>query len=95
MIFEKRTKQRERLYRTRQTSDKEKPETHPLDHNHTHFLMLQDEFGEEDNRREKPENRYALRTDLILNLRAQIEEESRKITSQGQSKRLKVANMIL
>jgi len=48
--------------------------------------MLEDEFGEDDDRKEKPEYRDILRVDLILNRRAQIEQESRKITNQGQSK---------
>jgi hypothetical protein len=80
-----REKKRIRLYRMRQPSKKEKPETYPLDHNHTHFLMLQDQFGDDDVKW-RDETGTAYRADLILNLRAQIEEESRKIPNQGQCK---------
>lgn len=48
--------------------------------------MLQDEFGEYDEKRKKSDYRNLLRVDLIIDIRAQIEEESRKITTQGQSK---------
>ena len=87
LLFNKSRKERERLYRTRRPRKREKPETYPLDHNHTHFLMLQDEFGEDDDRDEKPEYRDLFRISLMLDLRAQIEEESRKVLSQGQSKK--------
>lgn len=49
--------------------------------------MLQDEFGEDDDRDQKSEYRDLSRVSLMLDLRAQIEEESRKVLSQGQSKK--------
>ncbi|CAF1536698.1 unnamed protein product [Rotaria sordida] len=93
--FEKKAKDRVRLYRTRQPSDKEKPETYPLDHNHTHFLMLQDEFKENDDRDQKPEYRHVFRINLILDLRAEIENESRKITNQGQTYSIPIVQILV
>ncbi|CAF4675706.1 unnamed protein product [Rotaria sp. Silwood1] len=83
-IFNRPIKNRVCLYRLRKPLEKEKPETYPLDHNHTHFLMLQDEFGDDDIKW-KNESGATYRANLILNLRAKIEEESRKITNQGQT----------
>lgn len=88
MIFKKQSKQRERLYRTREFSDKNKRQSYALDHNHTHFLLLEDKFGDNGDIQVKTADGEVLRTDLILKLRAQIERESRKITSQGQSQYL-------
>ena len=49
--------------------------------------MLQDKLDEEDNTKGEIGNKDLLRVDLTLDLRAQIEQESRKITSQKQSKK--------
>jgi len=70
----------------RQPLKDEKPETYPLDHNHTHFLMLQDQFGDDDIKWRK-ETGAAYRADLVLNQRALIEQESRQIPNQGQCKK--------
>lgn len=83
--LEKKTRERVRLYRTRQPPEKGEPESYPLDHNHTHFLLLQDEFGDGD-RKWKDHFNGRFRADLILPMRAQIEQESRKLTQQGRSK---------
>lgn len=71
------------LYRLRQPLKEEQPETYPLDHNHTHFLMLKDPFGNNDIDW-RSQRDVDFRADLVLNLRTQIEEESQKISNQGQ-----------
>ena len=48
--------------------------------------MLEDEFGEEIDGSQKLEHRDLNRFELILNMRAQIEEESRKLRNHEQSK---------
>lgn len=53
--------------------------------------MLEDEFGKDDEKWKESEYQNLLRADLILDLRAQIEEESRKITNQGQSKKSSIS----
>ena len=83
--FNRTSKERERLYRARQPFDDEKPETYPLDHNHSYFLMLEDEFGDNENKW-RDQCGTSCRIDLVLNIRAEIENESRNITIDGQSK---------
>ncbi|CAF3679181.1 unnamed protein product, partial [Rotaria socialis] len=49
----KQTRRHERLYRTRKPENNEKPPTYPLDHNHTHYLMLDDGFEEKGDRSQR------------------------------------------
>ena len=81
----KQSQERVRLYRTRQPPEKGEPESYPIDHNHTHFLLLEDEF-EDGDKKWRDAVKHPFRADLILSMRAQIEQESRKITQQGRSK---------
>lgn len=83
--LEKRSQKRIRLYRTRLVKDEGESESYPLDHNHTHFILLDDQFGEGD-KEWRAKCKKPLRADLILRMRAQIEQESRKVTQQGKRK---------
>ena len=77
------SQERVRLYRTRFPPESE-TESYPLDPNHTHFLLLEDQFGASDKKwRNAFCNEQRLRADLILPLRTKIEQESRKISQQG------------
>jgi hypothetical protein len=74
----------EKLYRNRFPIRGKPPETCPIDPNHTHFILLDDLCGPED--KEWKKHGFGVRSDLILNLRAQIEQEARKLNHHGQSK---------
>ncbi|CAF4396515.1 unnamed protein product [Rotaria socialis] len=89
-----RSEQNVRLYRVRQPPEKGEPESYPLDHNHTHFIILQDEFGEGD-RKWKSKFKENVRADLILPIRAQIEQESRTIKRQGQKYKIPIVQILV
>ncbi|CAF1400728.1 unnamed protein product [Rotaria sordida] len=88
-------KGRECVYRTRKPANNEQPLMYPLDHNHTHFLMLDGGFEKEDNRSQRPEYLNLSHFELILNLRAKIEEESRKITSQRSKNVIPIVQILI
>ncbi|CAF1378060.1 unnamed protein product [Rotaria sp. Silwood1] len=64
---------REKLYRN--CVPREKPASYPLDPNHTHFILLDDKCGPNDEiwRRYG----YPVRADLTIQLRAEVEQEAR------------------
>ncbi|CAF1136823.1 unnamed protein product, partial [Didymodactylos carnosus] len=78
-----------RLYRTRQLPKSEVTESFPLDTNHTHFLLLDDMCGANDedwkkmfslSKEDEHKGEIPRRADLTLKLRAEIEQEARKTT---------------
>lgn len=60
-----------KLYRHYAVQDK--TETYPLDPNHTHFILLDDRCGEDDDNWKKTGHR--VRSDLIIQMRAEIERQ--------------------
>jgi hypothetical protein len=75
----------EKLYRNRYPTENETPKSCPIDPNHTHFILLDDCCGSSDTEWTKYNCR--VRADLILQLRAEIEQAaSRTFNNQGQSK---------
>ncbi|CAF1221434.1 unnamed protein product [Didymodactylos carnosus] len=78
------------LYRTRHPLEDEKPDSAPLDPNHTHFIILDDQYGTN----EDWKNIHPVRSDLILKLRAEIEQAARKINSQGQATSVPIVQIL-
>ena len=74
---------KEKLYRNRFPT-KEEAESCPIDPNHTHFILLDDMCGPDDTKWK--EKGYKIRADLIIQLRAQIEQKAGRFSNQGQSK---------
>ncbi len=72
-----------KLYRNRNRNPNE-PASYPIDPNHTHFILLDDDCGSDDENWKK--YGYKIRADLTLDLRAEIEKEARKYEHHGQSK---------
>jgi hypothetical protein len=70
-----------KLYRNRVPAEGEK--SYPLDPNHTHFLLLDDMCGPDDEKWRK--HGYPVRADLTIQMRAEIEQAARRITNHGQS----------
>ncbi|CAF1082307.1 unnamed protein product, partial [Didymodactylos carnosus] len=74
-----------RLYRIRKPSQMEKSKRkYPLDPNHTHFILLEDEYGSENvwGKRNFPETKHDLtviRRNYTLTLRDEIEKQARKL----------------
>ncbi|CAF4047534.1 unnamed protein product, partial [Rotaria sp. Silwood1] len=64
---------REKLYRN--CVPQEKPASYPLDPNHTHFILLDDKCGPNDETWRR--YGYPVRADLTIQLRAEIEQEAR------------------
>ena len=85
-FIKKQIRRHERLYRTRKPENNENPPTYPLDHNHTHYLMLDDGFGGKDDRSQRPDYSDLSRVEVILKIRAKIEEESRTVKNKKSSK---------
>jgi len=75
----------EKLYRNRFPAKGENPDSCPIDPNHTHFILLDDCCGPSDE--EWTKHGYPSRADLVLQLRAEIEQEARKHQHDGQSRR--------
>ncbi|CAF3197546.1 unnamed protein product [Rotaria sp. Silwood2] len=63
----------EKLYRYHAPQDE--PQSYPLDPNHTHFILLDDTWGEDDEKWQR--NKCNVRADLTIQLRAEIEQEAR------------------
>lgn len=82
-------KDRVRLYRVRETQEESDPESFLLDHNHTHFILLKDQYDSSENGWSYDMN---CRADLTVPLRARIEEESRKQHQQGHGKKSMTIN---
>ncbi|CAF1684725.1 unnamed protein product, partial [Didymodactylos carnosus] len=67
-----------KLYRNREPFSND--ENCSLDPNHTHFLLLDDLYGSDiQNWKDQHPEKINCRTDLISTIRAEIEQESRKI----------------
>jgi len=74
-----------KLYRNRNRNlNSNEPASYPIDPNHTHFILLDDGCGSDDQNWRK--YGYPIRADLTLQLRAEIEQEARKYERHGQSK---------
>ncbi|CAF3951776.1 unnamed protein product [Rotaria sordida] len=64
---------REKLYRN--CVPQKKPPSYPLDPNHTHFILLDDKCGADDETWRR--HGFPVRADLTIQLRAEIEQEAR------------------
>ncbi|CAF3722052.1 unnamed protein product [Rotaria sordida] len=71
----------ERLYRTRFPTEDE-PESCPLDPNHTHFILLDDMYGSDDDDQWRAKN-YLVRANLGIRLSFRIQQEARRIWNHG------------
>ncbi|CAF1523283.1 unnamed protein product [Adineta ricciae] len=92
--LKKTNEQRVRLYRMRHPPEKGEAETYPLDHNHTHFLLLADQFGPGE-MKWRNATKAAFRADLILPIRAQIEQASRVVTQQGHEFKIPIVQILI
>jgi hypothetical protein len=73
-----------KLYRNRFPVSDETPESCPIDPNHTHLILLDDLCDRNDDKWR--EYGFRVRSDLTLKLRAQIEQEARKLNHHGRGK---------
>ncbi|CAF4040472.1 unnamed protein product, partial [Rotaria sordida] len=71
----------ERLYRIRFPTE-DKSESCPLDPNHTHFILLDDMCGSDDDDQWRAKN-YLVRANLGIRLNFRIQQEARRIWNHG------------
>jgi hypothetical protein len=74
------TEDYERLYRIRFPTQDE-PESWPMDPNHTHFILLDDMCGLNDDQWRKKND--PIRSNLGIQLNFRIEQEARRISNHG------------
>ncbi|CAF4837285.1 unnamed protein product, partial [Rotaria socialis] len=91
----KQTRRHERLYRTRKPENNEKPPTYPLDHNHTHYLMLDDGFEEKGDRSQRSDYSDLDLFEVILKIRAKIEEESRTVKNKQSNDLIPIVQIVV
>ncbi|CAF3904585.1 unnamed protein product [Rotaria sp. Silwood2] len=81
----------EKLYRNHAPQDE--PQSYPLDPNHTHFILLDDKWGEDDEKWQR--NKCNVRADLTIQLRAEIEQEARCSSHYRQNYKIPIVQILI